>query len=615
MNFQQLLAIGCIALFALWLSGCECTAESDGDLCDRHDTECGEAILVDNCGDERTVECGECTNPDECVDGLCQCMGATDDELCDEHDLDCGEATVDEPCGDERTVDCGDCSGPDTCIGNSCQCIGESEDELCEIHDLGCGEATVEDQCGDEHTVDCGDCSSPDECIDNACECIGESDDELCDDLDGVCGTTETTDRCGENRTIDCGDCPDGNSTFGAVIDAETGELLDDAELRVYQWPPPGGEAHDWVWEADYRASDPDFTTTTSSTSGDFNFEFATDESICLDDQVDAFEPYQWYRFVVERDGYDPGVFYRTHGAFDASSCPSQCPTGDATGCHRIDFELFSDSSDYARYPNLVSDARELQEHEYQCTLLPDSAPYDELIGLRVRLGGANIGPGSFHLEGISVDGGDDYVLQYVERTDGSVDSYTVDSNTFYEHDSHGHVHFMNWFRLSLVEATDECRDVDDRSDSCVTHDGEKISFCLHDFEPFDGDVGYFYDGLMSLFPDPPTCDTTEQGVTPGWIDVYNKYLPGQALILGEPDDLSAIGTRFIEAEVDPDQVLEEVERHGNVAQLEIDIPSDGDSICDDSSKVLDCSMPPSDYTSTAQQRQCGDYLDYAGVD
>ena len=589
---------------------CVCEGEEMDALCDQIDADCGVHTTTDQCGDQREIACGGCAPPDECADGQCVCISETDADLCAQQGFDCGEATVEDQCGDSRTVDCGGCTDPDECVDNTCECIGESDDELCARDDLDCGQATVEDQCGETRSIDCGGCTDPDECIDNFCECVGESDDELCQTLDGACGSVSTTDQCGETRELDCGDCPSGQTTFGAVRDGSTGELLDGATIRVYEWPPPESTGHDWLWDTGHRENDPDFSSTTDDdTDGDFNFEFATEESICIDDQIASLEAYEWYRFVVERPGYDPGIYYRKHDGYDLDDCPATCPIDGVDGCNRQDFEIYPDDATYSRYPNLISDVRDLGEHEFQCTLMPPDADDDELIGLRVRLGGANIGPGAFHLEGIADD---DQVIQHVERSDGSTDTYTVDSNTFEFYEPHGHIHFMNWFRLALVDPREECRDVDDRPGDCVTHGNDKISFCLHDLEMFDGDVAYFYDGLLSMFPDPPTCDTAEQGITPGWIDVYNRALPGQVLIFGEPDEMSAVDERWIEGEVDPDQVLQEVERDGNVAQLLIDIPDDGDAICADSDRVLDCSVPPSAYDSSDQHRQCGDYLDYA---
>ena len=585
---------------------CICEGETTEVICERLDAECGVHGVTDECGDDRLVECGSCDDPEQCVAGTCDCLGERDDLLCDDEDYQCGETTLEDRCGDERDVDCGECPALYECEDHQCFCDAHSEEELCEEEDFQCGEATVEDNCGEERQIACGDCDDYHDCSDNVCECVGESDEELCDEVAGACGTVEATDACGEERSVDCDPCADGDSTFGAVRDGDTGEAVDDATIHVYSWPPAAGSHFSWFWEHGYRADDPDYSTTTSSVTGDINYEFASDESICADDQIATLEAHQWYRYVVESPGYEPGVFYRLHPGYSSGDCISDCAAGDDARCHRQDFELWADDAPYAQKPNLVVDPREFQDNLWQCAQMPSDAPVDELIGFRARLGATNVGHGPFHLEGLADGGGQ--VVQYIEWSDGSVETREVPSGTFEYYDDHNHTHFMDWFAMRFVTPSEECRDVDNRSGGCVVHDGLKISYCLHDLDPFDGDVMEFYGGTSAIFLDPPVCDTSEQGITQGWRDTYAKGLPGQVIIVGTPQEAADLDEVWLEAEVDPERMIEESERDGNVARLLVEPPS---TICGDSDKVLDCSMPPSQYTSTAQHRQCGDYLDY----
>lgn len=596
---------------ACYEGSCQCDGESEQALCDEYDLACGGATVLDRCSEIRSVDCGTCPAPDECIDNTCVCLPESEQQLCEHRGFNCGTTTVEDQCGDDRDISCGECTEPNECIDNVCDCIPESEEQLCEDEQMECGTATVDDTCLQSRSIDCGGCADYEECHDHQCECVGESDDELCDQLAGACGDVTTTDVCGVEREITCQPCATGESTFGAVRDGDTGELLDGAHLRIYDWPPPGGDDAGWIWDAGYRDGDPDYETTTSSNGGDFNYEFASDDPICIDDRSATLQPFQWYRVVVELDGYAPGIFYLRHDGYDSGACPDVCPADPSAGCNRQDFEIWPEDADYPQPPNLLADPRELRDQDWQCALLPDDADADRLIGFRVPLGGANVGQGPLHLEGTE-DGGDAIVLQHVHRSDGSPDSREVESGTFEHWDDHGHIHFMNWFRMDLVERSDDCRDVDDRSSGCVVADGDKISFCLHDLEHFDRDVADHFGGMGAMFPDPPTCDSTEQGVTQGWIDTYSKRLPGQVIIVGEPNDIDDLGPLWIEAEIDPDRVLQEVDRRANVAQIPVELPDDGDSICDDSDAVLDCSMPPEDYDSSMQHRQCGDYLDWA---
>ncbi len=586
---------------------CQCPGESEQKLCDDFAMQCGSATVLDRCDDQRDIECGSCTDPtQDCIDNLCVCEPPSEAQLCDDAGFQCGTSTVVDECGDERSIDCGECADAEVCTDNACQCEGETQGELCEEFDIECGSTTVTDQCGDERSIDCGECSGPGVCSDNVCECEPESDQELCGDH---CGETEVTDRCGDERVVDCGPCPEGDSTFGAVRDAHSGALIGDAQIRVYTWPPPEGASEFWAWPEGHREDDPDMATTTSTTpEHDYNYEFATTEPMCIDDQVATLEAGQWYRFVVERPGYRPGIFYRPHPGYTAGECPASCPVTGSSGCHRMDFEIWPDDIAHPQPPNLVVDPRDLQRNEWQCAHLPDDHAHDELIGLRIRAGAANVGQNHFHIEGTDVGGGQ--VVQHIHWSDGSRESIPINSD-FEFHEGHQHIHFMDWFRLQLLDRRDECLDLDSRPSDCTLSDGLKISYCIHDLDPFDRDVGALFDGLSQDFPDPPTCDTTEQGVTQGWKDTYHRQLPGQVVIVGDTDDAEALDELWIEAEVDPDHVLEEVERYGNIAHVPVGAPSSVSGLCANPSTSLDCSMPPDEYTTRRQRRQCRDYLNF----
>ena len=644
------------AAMLLVLTGCECTPESDGQLCG--EDRCSRSLLVDSCGDERTIDCGECAEGDECLDNFCVCEGETEAKLCEDHDidcgtaqlvdgcgrdrsidcggcaanedcvdnqcfcpapsqaelcstagLDCGTAEVMDPCGDERTIDCGTCPNNEECLDNQCNCVPPTDDALCDENNALCGALTATDHCGQERSIDCGDCTAPDECVDHQCLCQGSSDQALCDDVDGACGSLTVTDECGDDRIVDCGPCADGDATLGAVRDASTGALVAGATVRVYTWPPPEGLSPSWIWPEDHRQSAPDFTTTTaSSTAGHFNFEFADHDGICLDGSTGELDPRQWYRFVIDHPDYEQSIFYRRHGHFAAGDCPSVCPISSSARCHRQDFEIWPNGVDSPLVPNLFADPRELGVHEWQCTLLPPDHDHDRLIGLRVRAGAANVGRGHFHLEATATGGGQ--VVQHIHHSDGSHESVPINSD-FEFHEGHRHTHFMDWFALRLIDPRDECIDTDTRPADCILHEGRKISYCLHDLDPFDGDIAAEYGGFSSRFPDPPTCATTEQGTTVGWKDTYNRHLPGQVVIIGPPSAATSFGDSWIEGEVDPNRVITELDRYTNISHHPVDAPGNIEALCSSPSTRLDCSMPRSEYTSTIQERQCRDYLNY----
>ena len=602
-----LLAVfGIVLASSCGTGGSDCDAESDGELCGER---CGSLTLVDSCGEQRDLECGECEAGEDCQNNQCICEPDDEETLCAQMEAQCGVYNILDNCGNTRQIQCGECTSPDECVDGMCRCeTAESNQDLCDAGGLECGEATVQDSCGEERQLECGSCSGPEECEDNQCICEGESSQQLCDAQEGACGTLELTDRCGASRTVDCGPCSEGNSTLGVVRDAATGELLQGAEVRIYTWPPSGGAHYSWFWTEGFRFDDPDLLVTTDAGSqGGVNFELSDNGGLCTEVQGGALEERQWYRFYIEHSGYRAGVFYRNHDDLINSDCPASCPASAASGCHRMEFELWPDDMAHPEYPSFFVDPRDLEDFEWQCALLPEESTEDKLMGLRVRLGAANIGQGPLHLQATPGDDGEGEVLQHVTWSDGSQESHVVESGTFEYFDDHNHIHFMNWFRMSLVEPVDECRDIDTRSADCVTDDGIKISYCLHDLDPFDGDVMNLYGGSSAMFLNPPTCDTTEQGVTQGWKDTYARGLPGQVIILGTPDVVSALGEQWIEAEVDPDRVLQEADRTGNVARKLVEAPADAELLCSPA-LALDCSGPPSSFDA-AQRRQCRDYL------
>lgn len=185
---------------------CGCAPQTDAQLCEEHSASCGELVVTDSCGVERTIDsCGECTGVDQCGDiapNQCGCEPQTDAELCAENAAVCGELVVTDRCGVERTVaSCGECTGVDQCgdiAPNQCGCALPTVAELCAEHALECGETQVVDKCGAQRILDCGD---------ESLVCAGEFDTCGGGGTDNICGCTPTT--CEENGTL-CGQIDDG---------------------------------------------------------------------------------------------------------------------------------------------------------------------------------------------------------------------------------------------------------------------------------------------------------------------------------------------------------------------------------------------------------------------
>ena len=145
-------------------------------------------------------------------------------------------------------------------------------------------------------------------------------------------------------------------------------------------------------------------------------------------------------------------------------------------------------------------------------------------------------------------------------------------------HDVHGHYHF-NSFGLSRLWAVDgsmaKTKIVRARTHKRMFENGKdrtgrKVSFCLADIEidawAKKGDGPRTYLAPECLFPaeSTGTTDHYAQGITQGWADVYDWYLPEQYIeVSGVPD-----GDYFLETIADPDNLLRELDEGNNCSGI-----------------------------------------------
>ena len=203
------------------------------------------------------------------------------------------------------------------------------------------------------------------------------------------------------------------------------------------------------------------------------------------------------------------------------------------------------------------------QDEPREGDLLPDIVVppiflYDTVVerkGVRRLLnlsnGTANVGTGPLYLYGVlpSHADGTQTVRQRVFNEDGSF--YDREAGRFQFHEDHQHIHFDDWAEYRLR------RRVGDEGVGEIVAEGTKQTFCIIDLEVFNP--------TLPGFPVDPrfiSCGSTTQGLSVGWVDVYDKSIEGQFIdITGVPD-----GHYWIESEVDPlDHVLESDESN-NVA-------------------------------------------------
>ncbi|MBA2661099.1 MAG: hypothetical protein H0U74_02295 [Bradymonadaceae bacterium] len=402
--------------------------------------------------------------------------------------------------------------------------------------------------------------------------------------------------------------------TQGGVSNAQDGSLLGGATVKFYAWPPVESTRINWVWPASFRLDDADYATTTAALSWDgANYGFGAEGS-CVNGVSEVLPTHRWYRVRVDRPGFLPGIFYRYHGGYEDQCRYFQCESGQfANGsCNTQHFALWPENSVHPRLPDLIVDDRDLNERYWQCARMPGSAP--DLVGIRAAVGTANVGTGGLHLEGIDFDPAtpeDARIIQRIDWSDGRLDERELTSAAFEFHLTHDHIHFRDWVRMELISTRSECDDRGQRPAGCAQGSGGKISFCIMDLALFDAEIRDIYDG-QRRYPDPPACDSLQQGLTQGWKDVYSARLAGQSIVVGTAAELPGLEQRYwLEVEVDPNERIIESDRSNNFSRVGVDLPSDLTALCTSSPDRLDCSMPRSQYTSFEQRHQCPQYLEF----
>ncbi len=258
----------------------------------------------------------------------------------------------------------------------------------------------------------------------------------------------------------------------------------------------------------------------------------------------------------------------------------SQCTTTNATSCVCLDGSS-------------------------ECDLLPDiTASYDlleeadetvETPGeLRLSVGTPNIGHGPLRVTATDyfVCGGDtiyspgglavcpdgtsprQIINQRIYHKNGAeMTWYEVAAGTMTYHPDHGHFHTDNWGVYTLRKPIDG---VTDPTEWTIVGYGTKMGFCLMDLANCASPSNYGYcredDGTVvtndidnyGLGGGGYNCVVTNQGISVGYLDIYDYYLDGMSITIPEG---VCNGDYYIVAEIDPfNNYLEESDNNNVIA-------------------------------------------------
>ena len=216
---------------------------------------------------------------------------------------------------------------------------------------------------------------------------------------------------------------------------------------------------------------------------------------------------------------------------------------------------LFCSQHGLTQVELLLPDLIVREDDLYDQILSTKEAPGRTL--LRFSNGTANVGLGKLQLIGFlpANSNGTQTVVQRIFRSNGTAEDRLA--GLFVYHPEHNHVHIAGWALYRLREI------LPGNGIGRVITESDKTSFCILDLEVYDRK-------LAGQLPRAEfrSCSGTVQGLSRGWIDIYDKDVPGQYIdITGLPE-----GQYWLESEVDPDDVILETDETNNVSRVKITV-------------------------------------------
>ena len=227
--------------------------------------------------------------------------------------------------------------------------------------------------------------------------------------------------------------------------------------------------------------------------------------------------------------------------------------------------------SDPAVLPTSCYPEEVIEKREQRCLR------FDQILG--------NVGSGPFELRYDTTGlGTDQHLFQRVYRSDGSWFERPAGSYEF--HATHAHFHYRN-FAVSELWASDERGR---RLGDGPVRNGHKNGFCVIDIENIwfgrhgDAPRTYYFPQCQAPTETGTSGPVLRQGMSVGWADIYNWFLPGQYIeVSGLPD-----GYYLLDTFADADGLVLEVNETNNVTTALI-------RICGDSADIVGegTSCPP----------------------
>jgi hypothetical protein len=200
--------------------------------------------------------------------------------------------------------------------------------------------------------------------------------------------------------------------------------------------------------------------------------------------------------------------------------------------------------------PDLIINPARLNDYVFVKNIVPGK------VHVRFSNATPNIGRGPLLIYPGGPSGNGQRVFQRIFLSQGGFRDRQA--GVFLYHPTHNHFHFGSWAQYTIRAV------LPGDGVGPVLRTGGKTSFCLLDSAR--------YTGPGPVLGTPPnssvfrTCGDDAQGISVGWEDLYSRTLPDQWI------DITGLGpgSYWLEAVVDPSNLIEEVNEDNNVGRIKI---------------------------------------------